>query len=460
MSNKELPKLPVFKERRMTGIDPATGNTVSYNINESFAGILRLSPNNSFITNESTNLETGEEPELSFSTFEDTTDEILGEQFLKVSTSDGVPLDFRVSKIVKNDAGEIIEGGIEYNNLYILGAAKTDEMEVHIKDDNTFKINNALMPQTLFVSDKELPNGPSLNTSINSKNIKEAYILINNSKDDTPNFEYINAFELITKFIGDALVKISSLPTGSIHWIPLTIQQYKALLDKEENSHNGNNINADPIIRDFLLCDGSKYKTADFPELAKILKGEQIVRWKVSGEYMEKVEETDSFDVNSKTFRVPDLRTMFIQYIIPEIDMIATKDKDSNNFSNRVGSYESDSFKNEDILYDLNKDKHYHYIVLDNPVKERNNTKTYSGNSFTYNKSVENVKDSDSLLRYTVDDNGKLLGGAPLAKYGSMRVNDGHAGAGYNGKCTRECTPFNRNYSNIPSYILRSQYGS
>jgi hypothetical protein len=32
-------------------------------------------------------------------------------------------------------------------------------------------------------------------------------------------------------------------------------------------------ITTDPLIRDFLLCDGRQYRTKDFPELAKILWG-------------------------------------------------------------------------------------------------------------------------------------------------------------------------------------------
>jgi hypothetical protein len=36
----------------------------------------------------------------------------------------------------------------------------------------------------------------------------------------------------------------------------------------------------DPLIRDFLLCDGRKYLTKDFPELAKTLWGEKVTVWK------------------------------------------------------------------------------------------------------------------------------------------------------------------------------------
>jgi hypothetical protein len=36
----------------------------------------------------------------------------------------------------------------------------------------------------------------------------------------------------------------------------------------------------DPLVRDFLLCDGRKYKTTDFPELAKVLWKENIKHWK------------------------------------------------------------------------------------------------------------------------------------------------------------------------------------
>jgi hypothetical protein len=72
------------------------------------------------------------------------------------------------------------------------------------------------------------------------------------------------------------LLSLQTIPTGSVHFVPLTIDQYKSLcsaqLPNKELSYDNNDINiTDPIVRDFLLCDGRRYKNIDFPELAKVL---------------------------------------------------------------------------------------------------------------------------------------------------------------------------------------------
>ena len=93
----------------------------------------------------------------------------------------------------------------------------------------------------------------------------------------------------------------------------------------------------DPIIRDFLLCDGREYNAIDFPELAKTLWKENIQTWKKhdniypeEGDYNESEKEPYTFiyprpredgDIPNKfdskhTFRVPDLRHMFIGSVL------------------------------------------------------------------------------------------------------------------------------------------------
>lgn len=135
------------------------------------------------------------------------------------------------------------------------------------------------------------------------------------------------------------MLDLQTIPTGSIHWFPVTLDQYKQLVKSNGNKPNTSFINGDetkpvdPLLRDFLLCDGRKYNNRDFPELAKILWKEPITRWKIAskdktkmypffdtecnnygpktGDNNQTVVSADSF-----TFRVPDLRHMFISSIL------------------------------------------------------------------------------------------------------------------------------------------------
>jgi hypothetical protein len=78
-----------------------------------------------------------------------------------------------------------------------------------------------------------------------------------------------------------------TIPTGSIHWFPVTIEQFKELVRNNGSKPNVSFIpgtseqeKVDPLLRDFLLCDGRRYNNKDFPELAKILWKEPIRRWR------------------------------------------------------------------------------------------------------------------------------------------------------------------------------------
>ena len=81
----------------------------------------------------------------------------------------------------------------------------------------------------------------------------------------------------------EALLSIQSVPTGSIHWFPVTYEQYCSMISGVKQYPNEYNTSttapSDPLIRDYLLCDGRKYKTTEFPELAKILINEKITYW-------------------------------------------------------------------------------------------------------------------------------------------------------------------------------------
>jgi hypothetical protein len=83
----------------------------------------------------------------------------------------------------------------------------------------------------------------------------------------------------------EALLGLQTIPTGSIHWLPVTYAQYQHLMNNtgddpatyanktDFTDDNGKKTQYDPILRDFLLCDGREYENYKYPELAKILWG-------------------------------------------------------------------------------------------------------------------------------------------------------------------------------------------
>ena len=411
--NIYVAEIPVFKERRMTATNKDSG-TLSYNIKDSYAGILRLSPNNTPSLSEKDGHANISEDLLNYITFSDSVADLLSSQFIRVSTSDGVMLDMRIGA-----------DGIEYDNLYVLGALKTPAVVTY----GSFEMGGNKLP-SLYNSRSKVSSGPALTVDNNGikapeitvDNLEDTYIPVNIAKDGEPAvFEFKNIVELVGPILEEELSTVSTLPTGSIHWIPVNLEQYEALLNKEGNSHNGSQLYNNTLIRDFLLCDGSTYESKDFPELAKILYGEKVVKWKenVTKQCMERKEIISGKNENGEdnyTFTVPDLRSMFIEYLVPSI-------KKANDEKNRAGHWEIDSCKDQDIIIRENSDKHFHYIVLDNSIKEKSNTcesssSTEDGVNYVFNLGTEK----------------------PLAKYGSMKKNDtniSHCKA--NPGCDRKC---------------------
>ena len=386
----------------MTG-KSALGLEESYFISSSYAGILRLSPNSSSTLLDLDNAITLTEELEDYFHYEDDVTTALNNQFVTVSTSDGVLLDMSI----RNDA-------IQFNNLYVLGALKTPNLVVYQNENNTFNIGGINMPNkhldkgdytTNIPSTYSIDDGTVIGEALSDK-LDDYYFLINTSEDGEPTkFEFENVRTLIKKFTDEALAELNSLPTGSIHWIPVNIKQYEALLNKDTNRHNSDDLNANTLIRDFLLCDGSRYKSKDFPELAKILNGERVVYWNYeSNDAMVPFAETNENKEN--TFRVPDLRSMFIKYIVPDRIDTSIDDVDDDYFinegrgkkkedgswdlgiCNRVGSWEMDSAKNQEIIIDNQLDKHYHFIVLDNNTAKQSNTKRFTDNKFTFTTAI------------------------------------------------------------------------
>jgi hypothetical protein len=185
-----------------------------------------------------------------------------------------------------------------------------------------------------------------------------------------------------------------------------------------------------------LLCDGSYYRSTDFPELAKILHNETIHYWL----YTEGKKDSDSFigdedddtpaedhmklqeeknyetSINiyrgkftsegielaeksepTRVFRVPDLRGMFIQSAITGLTQ-----------KNTVGEYERDCIKDNEIMIKHGMDRHYHYIVLDSPAPNKN---TVPG------ELCEIIDGTDEGIEHLLDE--KKV--AALARYGAMK---------------------------------------
>lgn len=403
--------IAVFKERRMTGNDNSN-ELSSYFIKDSYKGILRLSPNNS-----ATLLGINNGIELNEITkdtvrYNDSLSNVLTTQFISVSSSDGIELDLKLS-----------DSAVEYNNLYILGALEVPSIVVYTNKNTYFKLGDYYMPIN------HNPEAISVDTISEYKEptideLEDTYILVNTAEDGEPTkFEFKNVKSIIGSLVSEELTKLSALPTGSIHWIPVNIEQYQKLLEKSNNTHNSNDINCDTLIRDFLLCDGKEYNNIDYPELAKILYKENIIYWADDNEsgYMTK-HEGPAVDTENYKFRVPDLRSMFMQYIIPPPALQKNIENDKNYFgdNNRVGKWEIDSQKNAEIIIKNKLDKHYHYIVLDNSTKNQHNTPTWSNNTITLVSAI-NGTDDFGLPKLNSDARA-------LAKYAGMREGDRASG--------------------------------
>ena len=406
----------------MTGKEKESGLITSYLINSSYAGILRLSPNNSATllgTNSAISLNEVTENLINYT---DSTKVHLEKQFLDVTSSDGVLLDMKIS-----------QSGVEYNNLYIQGAISIPNAVIYTNKNSLFKLGDCCLPvggnKNAMIYDT-----PTLYIEPTYSNLDETYILVNIANDgETAKFEYKEVLTLFKELISAELSRLATLPTGSIHWVPLSIHQYEALLKKsnsDRHEHNSSSIDCDPIIRDFLLCDGARYNNRDFPELAKILYKESMVLWQLdsstSPTSMLKKEVEEMVDPDDKTFRVPDLRSMFLEYIIPKTNFLGKK-------TNKTGSWQIDSSKDQMITIKSGMDKHYHYIVLDTSSKKQHNTphpKNSSGKDSFRNGSTitltEAITIDEQTNEYAINEGAK-----PLVKYAGMAPGGSSAELGY-----------------------------
>lgn len=367
------------------------GTDAAY-INESFKGILRLSPNSSTtFNNASTAIGSG------YTAFQDAIEDALKVQYISVSTSDGIILDMRIST-----------HGVEYTNLNVLGNLFADEIQLYIKNF-VFNLGSQIeMP----INTNNLISINSLGTNytyepVNFENVDGCYFLMNESTKKRK-FIYKNANDIVDLFINEKLLEIDMIPAGSIHFVPIGPAEYKELKDANggDSAHNKSSKGIDTLIRDYLPCDGKEYSSDKFPELAKILYGTNVTYWDNSGN--RKIYENGSV---SGKFRVPDLRGQFIRSIN---NMGIESSKTEEN-----GTWEIDStIEMERALKNavLRGDSHYHYITLD----------SFTGAVEPYIDDIIN-RDNDGNIttndkRFTIDSQRGVIKGtaAPMARLGNI----------------------------------------
>jgi hypothetical protein len=364
-------ELPIFKDKVMY-ISSSESNIKmeqSYVISASYNGILRLSPNNYNTIYEVNPVELSSEQDQSLShSYSDAIvfdNNSLVENEINDDKTIITNADIRYRMIIGSDSDGYLVGfrlsdeDVEFDNLGVIGITKTSKL--HMYDDSVgdeqivIKIGKTIMPtfpnyngssrgQILqLLKNHEVKKNPEdwdeIEVDIRGEG-DNSYIL-SGTIDNNGNriFNYVRSQQFIRDIIMETLLNVQSVPTGSIHWLPVTYKQYRQLINdtksypnhyyQKSDSGDNTNVESDPIIRDYLLCDGRKYKSSHFPELAKILWKENICYWNDNNEIEkhsngglseneitnEETGEVTTVTTYDEYFRVPDLRTKFISYV-------------------------------------------------------------------------------------------------------------------------------------------------
>lgn len=328
----------------------AGGAEVSYPVSASYKGILRLSPNDDATLVEKEPLRLYDEETENH--YRDSIDPAITQQFIRVSTSDGYFVGLRLS-----------QQDVESKDIYVIGPAKFDMVRLYTTKNNAFKLkkNTALPGRVNTIQSALIGNGADILKDVSGVDAKseldQSYILASRSLSERE-FTYIQTTQLIRDLVTEALLDLATIPTGSIHYTPISIAEYAKLLKtgkpnsyyKTDNKETPN----DPIIRDYLICDGCLYKNEDFPELAKILEGTRVDYWRYDTSKQRMVQATYLNDYSTaKQFRVPDLRARFIKSIILDKALAA----DDNNLT---GKYNIDArpVNGNGVI-----DNHVHFIT-------------------------------------------------------------------------------------------------
>ena len=416
--------LPKFKDKVM--YTSASGREESYTVSSSYKGILRLSPNDtttiyeeidSLLIPDFSSIETNYTDAIVFegeASLENLAS--IERRMLVVSDSDSYAVDLRISKT-----------GVEFKNLNVVGISKFNHVTIYAgdKDKNPapIKIGNTILPYCHNEGDKTRTDGTSYDKR--DVNVLEegdnSYFLYSDGSGEERSFIFRKAKPFIENLVLDALLDLQTIPTGSIHFVPVNITQYKALLGISETGTNGKashkpNIysdSTDPIVRDFLLCDGRRYNTKDFPELAKILWNENVEYWrrdkKEDDYFLQRSEYKNNFstDDTNKTFRVPDLRRMFISTLGANgVDGYSENGAElkSGTFANNYpGRWMSDN-----LPKGINgTDRHFHFMAYGTytPIVSFN----HSNNNVKYDGKKSGDDKSTPFIAVARDDGNGLM---------------------------------------------------
>lgn len=402
MSTDPKPILPRFKDKVMfiSAKDAKQKMDKSYVISSSFKGILRLSPNNTNTTYEKNDIQLSIEDDLGQANYSDAikfddkalssinSEADISERMIIGSDSDGYIVNFRFS-----------EQDIEFDNLGVIGITQAKSLQIltqkNDREAEILTLNGAKMPTLAndsapiqFNTKSTFDNWDEQEIRVTGKHPDNSMLIYGTlGKNNKRIWSYKKTSLFIKQLIMEALLELETIPTGSIHWFPVTLKQYINLVNQNGGRHNKSFTSAeettpcDPLVRDFLLCDGRKYMNRDFPELAKTLWNEKITHWTIWAEngnhyvptvddktntYPDTYKDKDDNDKPcTKCFRVPDLRHLFITSIQcqggtdPASGLLVIDPLSSGN-NTTVGTYTPDS------IVDPNKkgtDNHRHFTA-------------------------------------------------------------------------------------------------
>lgn len=502
--------LPRFKDKVMyvPASQSSTKVDTSYVISSSFKGIVRLSPNNHNSTYErptyqlsltdENNLGTTYSDAILFDNEVETaikSEADITKRMIIGSDSDGYTIGFRVSKNNFEFDNLGVIGVTEANHLSIISSATTSNEDVLLLNNDRMphipnRVQEAINIKTY--SDVELKEEVTPQ-SYNEKEVKitdggdKSFLLLSLLTGQGEKFnKYQRTSYLIREMIMEALMDFQTIPTGSIHWFPVTIEQFRNLVADNGGKPNVSftsheqNETTDPLLRDFLLCDGRRYNNKDFPELAKILWKEPIRRWRKvqnSGtDYMlpfwdtkcneygikdtkKNPDGSDQEDASGKklyehdyTFRVPDLRHQFISSTYIDGTVNVTSGAAGSGITDRksvTGGWCPD--KTPPSSVEFRTDRHAHFVAYGSYGKKyHSSVKSISGDnklwtSCSIQADIPFERDTKVLHKMPNEDTAyvTLLHNHPYKKH---VVNDDFRGFGW-----RYNTPSDRKHSGIDS---------
>lgn len=444
-TDSSAPILPRFKDKVMYISPKESKHKIeqSYVISSSFKGILRLSPNNTNTTYEKNDIQLSIEDDLNQINYSDAikfeddaeksfqSEASIDKRMIVVSDSDGYIVNFRFS-----------ENDIEFDNLGVIGITQAKRLDIlsTAYDNNTdiLTINGSKMPS--------LGNSSSIITYNNKTTFDdwdEQEIRVTGRHPDNSAIVYgtlgennkrVWSYKQTSLFVKDlimeALLELETIPTGSVHWFPVNIEQYKALVANNGGRHNksftadGNDVPCDPLVRDFLLCDGRKYWNRDFPELAKTLWGEKITYWDekvekdedgnetIKGWHIPHEDNTTNQYSETKCFRVPDLRHLFISSVQCQGShdpATGSKVTDNEKTNTIVGTY------TPDCVVDLDRnggDNHRHFSAY--ATWRPHNVARYKKKKYTDYPNSYVESETETRLRIPPIQEDKLKDGSKI----------------------------------------------